>query len=214
MQDPRSEVTGQSLPEKVTQIYNIAGWRAIVSASVNKFLFNDARKNARLHIRKLNNKRNITAAEVGVWKGEHAEILLNQLDIDTLYLIDPYEIYDDYSTQYSLEQEMLSAKETAHRRLAEYDNVVWIEEYSTDAVEQIDEPLDYAYLDANVDYEYYKRDIENFYELITEDGILAGHDFNGGSTDVVRAVEEFTRQKGTRFYVDSPDWFIHKRNSS
>lgn len=51
----------------------------------------------------MNNKQNIIAAEVGVWKGEHAEILLNQLDIDTLYLIDPYEFYDDYFTQCSLE---------------------------------------------------------------------------------------------------------------
>jgi predicted O-methyltransferase YrrM len=92
--------------------------------------------------------------------------------------------------------------------LAEYDDIEWVEEDSSDAAKQSTEQLDFVYLDADVKYEYIERDIELYYELLVTDGITAGRDFNGGSLNVIRAVEKFTQQNDLRFGVDIPDWYI------
>lgn len=39
---------------------------------------------------------NLVGAEIGVFKGENAKRLLDYLDIDKLYLIDPYGGFEDY----------------------------------------------------------------------------------------------------------------------
>ncbi|MFC7043029.1 hypothetical protein [Halonotius sp. GCM10025705] len=65
-----------------------------------KTLFNRIIKHVYINasIRRIGNDKelvrerdNLIIAEIGVWKGRHAEILLNSLDIEKIYLIDPYE---------------------------------------------------------------------------------------------------------------------------
>ena len=65
-------------------------------------------------------KKSLVGVEIGVAGGEHALSLLRTLDIQKLYLIDPYELYDDYSEgklHYGIDQLPLSETETKARQL-------------------------------------------------------------------------------------------------
>jgi len=56
----------------------------------------------------------LIGAEIGVCGGEHALSLLKNLNHEKLYLIDPYEMYDDYAeglAHYGIDQANLSDAE-------------------------------------------------------------------------------------------------------
>lgn len=60
--------------------------------------------------------------EIGVAGGEHALSLLKTLDIDKLYLIDPYEMYESYTEgakHYGKDQKPLRETKIAARELLE-----------------------------------------------------------------------------------------------
>ena len=44
----------------------------------------------------LKGKKDLIGVEIGVFEADHALSLLENLDIKKLYLVDPYEMYDDY----------------------------------------------------------------------------------------------------------------------
>jgi outer membrane protein assembly factor BamD (BamD/ComL family) len=51
---------------------------------------------------------------------------MNQLDVDELFLIDPYDAYDEYPERKSEPNKMSAAQERAHELLDKYPNVRWI----------------------------------------------------------------------------------------
>lgn len=61
--------------------------------------------------------------------------------------------------------------------------------------------IDFLYLDADHEYDFVKRQIEKWTPLMSEDGIIAGHDFEVGFPGVEKAVREcfseFTHIEGT-----------------
>lgn len=154
--------------------------------------------------------RELVGAEIGVLKGENAEVMIRVLPIKKMYLIDPYTEYGDYHWQKS---SMDRNKSIAHERLEKYAiEKVWIEKMSSEAVEDIKERLDFVYIDGNHMYEYVKRDIEDYYPLLKDDGILAGDDFDLGS--VAKAVHEFTCDMGLTLYVGKrgrrkSEWWVY-----
>jgi hypothetical protein len=162
------------------------------------------------HIKLLEERSDLIAAEIGVWHGENAERILRLLDIQKLFLIDPYEAYSEYPERKSDPNKMSYAEETARDRLSEHDNVHWIKEYSDEAVTEIEQGLDYVYVDGNHHYEFVKSDIENYYPLLNETGIIAGDDANW--IGVSQAVAEFAVENGIQphFKRDHPDWFFLK----
>jgi predicted O-methyltransferase YrrM len=97
--------------------------------------------------------------------------------------------------------------------LKEYPNVSWIEKYSTEAIEDIDRELDYVFVDGNHEYEYVKSDIENYYPLLKEGGILAGDDANW--TGVAHAVTEFEIENAVQPHFENKcsNWFFIKGRS-
>jgi hypothetical protein len=205
-------MTKQSKIQTAYEIYKIASWRALL-LSISMFITRGPRSDfARKHIRYLNEREGLRVAEIGVWKGVHAKILQNQLDIEKVYLIDPYDAYEDYEESKSEIEKMRDAKKTAYNRLEPYDNIEWVESYSHQAAQQIDEQLDYVYIDGNHEYDYVKRDIELFYELVKPDGIVAGHDFSTSWPGVIRAVMEFSDEEGVEIYTEArgSDWWFKK----
>lgn len=144
--------------------------------------------------------------------------MLNVLPLKTLYLIDPYLEYEDYQREGKdrSQQSMNKNKTIAHNNLAQYDTVkkVWIEKLSGEAVTDIEEKVDYVYIDGNHFYKYVKNDIANYYPLLKRDGVLAGHDFNWHG--VTQAVQEFICRTGHLLHVGKIgggiDWWIYKNN--
>lgn len=163
--------------------------------------------------------KDLIGAEIGVYKGEHAESLLENLSIKKLYLIDPYKLYDEYDEgkkHYGIDQDPLDLVEReAQKRLEKYsDKIIWVKKMSTDALIDIPNNLDFVYIDGNHQYEFVKKDIETYYPKIKLGGILGGHDMYNGfcfeHNGVVQAVAEFVVKNNLQLYVELPDWWVVK----
>ena len=168
----------------------------------------------------LKDGKGLVGAEIGVCGGEHALSLLKTLKIDTLFLIDPYEMYEIYAngdgnsygkTQSSLSDSFIQAK----KLLKPFEeNIQWVKKLSDDAVKDIHESLDFVYVDGNHDYEFVKNDIKNYYPLLKKGGVIGGHDFYNGFTKshngVVTALTEFSVSKNIQLFIEQPDWWLYK----
>ncbi len=98
--------------------------------------------------------RDLIGVEIGVYKGAHAESLLTHLDIKTLYLVDPYELYSEYEegqNHYGVDHAPLHlAKKEAMDRLAPYaGRLTWMFALASDAARQIPDDVDFVYIDGN-----------------------------------------------------------------
>jgi predicted O-methyltransferase YrrM len=162
-------------------------------------------------IRRLADHDNLTAAEIGVRRGKHAAFLIDSLDIEKLYLIDPYEAYDEYSEDWADDDAMTEVETAARERLGSFKFAIFIQKFSNDAIPDISEDLDFVYIDGNHEYEFVKDDIANYYPLLNEGGILAGHNYTPGWPGVIQAVDEFARHRGLKVQrAKFADWFITK----
>jgi hypothetical protein len=169
----------------------------------------------------LRGKTNLVGAEIGVCGGEHALSLLRTLSPAKLYCIDPYDLYDSYTegkNHYGIDQAPLSRTEKCARKLlAEYaDRITWIRKLSAEATGDIEESLDFVYIDGNHAEDFVRRDIQEYWPLIKINGILGGHDFyNGFQSEhdgVISAVIEFASKRNLSLKVELPDWWIAKPN--
>jgi hypothetical protein len=156
--------------------------------------------------------KKLTGIEIGTYRGVHARNILKFLNIERLYLIDPYEIYDEESI---VTKTLVPAEKSAHKILKKYsDRIIWIRKPSDKAVNDIKEEVDFVYIDGNHSYEYAKKDIELYYLKLKLGGIMGGHDFNNSfnpSLDgVVKAVLEFVNKNNLKLYVDYRDWYFVK----
>lgn len=162
--------------------------------------------------------KNLIGAEIGVYKGEHAESLLRYLDIKRLYLIDPFEEYKENGIvggnfngkEYKSVEEV---KLIAHNNIKS-NKVIWIEKKSQDCIDEIPK-LDFIYIDGSHDYESVKRDIENYYPKIKEGGVMGGHDICNCDCkeleEVSKAVIEFAVNNNLILHISDPDWWIIKK---
>jgi hypothetical protein len=150
----------------------------------------------------------LVGAEIGVFKGDNALNILQELQIKKLFLIDPYLPYMEGDTQVFPEE-----AETARQKLSQYNQAVFIKKMSADAVKDISEPLDFVYIDGNHDYEHVKLDIKLYYPLVKQAGVVGGHDYYvNHNFGVVQAVNVFALKHGN-FYIASPDWWLIKKKA-
>lgn len=163
--------------------------------------------------------KNLIGVEIGVYKGEHAKSLLEHLNIQRLYLIDPYEMYETYNegrVHYGVDQDPLSlVKQEALQRLAPHvERLSWVFKQSTDAVHEIPDDLDFVYIDGNHAEEFVRKEILSFFPKIRKEGFLGGHDFYNGfcreHDGVIRAVTKFSVEHDLPLQVELPDWWIKK----
>jgi len=142
-------------------------------------------------------KDNLVGVEIGVLSGINAYLTLGSLDIDKLYLIDPYEGGE------------AKHKESAKELLSVFGNgVEWVYKYSYDAVEELkDIEFDFVYIDGMHDYESVLQDITLYYPLVKSGGIICGHDFCKGHMGVVKAVDKFFGIENV--YVANRDWWTN-----
>lgn len=161
----------------------------------------------------------LVGVEIGVYKGEHAESLLNRADIKKLYLVDPYELYREYGEgrqHYGVDRDpLVTAKAEAMRRLAPHSaKIEWIFQLSAAAVEQIPNDVDFVYVDGNHEESFVRADIAAYYPKIRSGGVIGGHDYYNGfrreHDGVVRAVSQFAVHNDLTLQVELPDWWISK----
>lgn len=157
----------------------------------------------------------ITVIEIGTYEGENALSMLKMLNIRKLYLIDPYREYSDYlnSEKDKTQQHLSKVEKSARKRLSKYKNkIIWIKDCSDNAVKKIKEKVDFVYIDGNHNYEFVKKDMENYYRKLKKSGILAGHDIasNEYGGDVFRALSKFSQKNKLKPFVTRTDWWLIK----
>lgn len=173
----------------------------------------------RAFIRFLTKDKPLRGAEIGVWRGENAKQILDILNIDKLFLIDPYKIYDEY-TQGDLDGSskldkyaMADAYKDAINRVKKHKyKVEWLLTDSKTAKKYVYfEKLDFVYIDGNHAYQYVYDDIDNFFDIVKDGGMIAGHDAD--CYDVIKAVIHFMEDhkiNKNKLKIIERDWMIFK----
>ena len=148
------------------------------------------------------NRKKLIGVEIGVQKGNNALVILKNLNIEKLYLIDIWQIYNkiDNFINYDL----------VKRLFRKDKRVKIIRDYSIEISKSFkDNSLDFVYIDANHQYNYVYDDIKTWYKKIKINGVLCGHDIF--IKDVFRALCTYCIKNEIMFFIEPPDWFIIKK---
>ena len=166
-------------------------------------------------------KENLIGIEIGVHGGNNAVWMLENLDIEKLYLIEPYETYPSNNPDQTPSGPFPQAKEEAGKQLEPHkDKIKRIFKCSWDAIDHIpDGSLDFVYIDGDHREVAVSKDLK-YYRKLKLGGLLCGHDWRFPS--VKTAVDKFiadmripTSCCGTKQHItainrsaDGCDWWI------
>jgi hypothetical protein len=135
-------------------------------------------------------------AEVGIGYGFHAKSILDNTNVDTLYLIDPMRYYPNDNFAKDVVSyggfELLVKNIKLH--LKEHDSrYTWLRQPSvTINNEQIpDESLDAVFLDGDHSYEAVSKDLPFWFNKVKKGGWLLGDDYASCCPGTTKAVDEF-----------------------
>jgi len=163
-----------------------------------------------------NNK--LIGVEIGVKTGTHAKTMLDNLNISTLYLIDPYNEINNYYGQTRAREFYITLKTTI---LKDYPNTLLIKKTSIEALNDIPNGVDFIYIDGSHAYNDVSFDINNYINKVKIDGVFGGHDYTSDLYPGVRqAVDEFINKTGYELYTKyttfpsirkaETDWWVVK----
>lgn len=163
--------------------------------------------------------------EIGVYKGNFANHILNNCENLELYLLDCWQKQDEHvyvDILNSNNEEMVNCLlETINKNSKYFNRIKIIKDFSKNAVNFFDDNFfDFIYIDANHSYESSKEDIIKWFPKLKKNGLFAGHDYlngiNGnGVFGVKQAVDEFVYENNLKLYVTNEDhphktWFTFK----
>jgi len=157
-------------------------------------------------------------AEVGVFRGHFAEVLIDALVPTKIYLIDPWTKQGEFfnwaakSSPYTSGNRLPTAvaKREAELRAARFVgvNVKVVEGYFGEETGRIEEKLDWIYIDANHGFHQALEDLHAARGLMKDDGVIMGDDWQPDPRHkhhgVFRAVQKFTRTTNYRIVAAGP----------
>lgn len=153
--------------------------------------------------------KDLIVAEIGVWSGENAQEMLDNLDIKKLYLVDPYQQYSEEANQVISQARLNDVKLIASKRFSQYDRAEQVLMPSVKAAETLKSiGFDFVYIDGNHSHPCIDEDVQAWYPLIKLGGVLAGHDYS--IPDVCQAVDEFAKKQSLNLLVIENDWILVK----
>jgi hypothetical protein len=121
-------------------------------------------------LRTLRDKKDLIGIEIGVSDGANALNILENLDIKKLYLVDSYVDYAHFKN-------VIEWKKEAYQKLEKYkDRIIWIEKTSDDAIKDIQEQVDFCYIDGGHDFNSVNSDTINYYPIVKDGGLISWHD--------------------------------------
>jgi len=150
-------------------------------------------------------------AEIGVYRGEYSQVLLDKNPNLKLYLVDPWFTveFGDYSNKEKQRRNFSLTRQNLVGR-----NVEYIVKSSHDALTNIpDASLDFVYIDGSHYFDDVMFDLIEWTKKVRVGGIVSGHDyFHHHNFGVVIAVDMYTRAHGinevfvTQEYAPSYLW--------
>lgn len=166
-------------------------------------------------------KDSINVLEIGARFGDSSEMIMKSLNVSRFYVVDPYDIYDDYKDDgfYKVLEDLGGdlVYKSAVKRLTQLNEGVTFLRCRSDDSKVFDtipkESLDLVFIDGNHEYEYVYNDLINYLPLVRSGGVLCGDDFqtrripklseprsNAGNRRMVfEAVCDFASEKGLTF---------------
>eukprot|EP00928_Gymnodinium_smaydae_P045619 TRINITY_DN30385_c0_g1_i1.p1 TRINITY_DN30385_c0_g1~~TRINITY_DN30385_c0_g1_i1.p1 ORF type:complete len:447 (+),score=55.87 TRINITY_DN30385_c0_g1_i1:44-1384(+) len=159
----------------------------------------------------------VSAAEVGVWHADLSVVLLERFPSLRMILVDPYhlrkggEAGEAGDQGYSAEALRIASSRTQPYR-ARATHVV---QGSVDAAAWMAPgSLDLVFIDGDHSYNGARGDIEAWWPLLREGGVMVGHDYTLTWPGVVRAVDEHAFAQGVRVGFTPEVWFAMKPESA
>ena len=144
--------------------------------------------------------KSLVGVEIGVNNCENALELLEELNIERFYLIDPFLNYQGFGgdgwdniSQSVYDKNFLKAQEI----LKKYPNTTLIREKSSEAVTKIPE-IDFVYIDGNHTFNYVLNDVQSYYLKLKQGGVLSGDNLE--YKDVSNVVSQFFLLTGLNLY--------------
>lgn len=117
-----------------------------------------------------------TGAEIGVMKGEYAQVICEGAPDIHLFCIDPWQAYKGYDMGDQAKMDEFFAK--AQKRLRPYPNKTFIREFSVKAAKRFpDNSLDFIYIDAAHDFVNVVNDLNAWTPKVRRGGAICGHDY-------------------------------------
>ena len=136
-----------------------------------------------------------TIAEIGVWDGENARILLDLFPNAHLYLIDSWEpswSFLTYGFPISYHPDKyIAAYHKAMKRFQNHPQATIIKKTSLEAAPEVPNELDLVFIDADHSYSAVKEDILTWEPKVRSGGILSGHDYWSDAPEVIQAVNDY-----------------------
>jgi hypothetical protein len=159
-------------------------------------------------------------AEIGVWKGQFSERILETTNPKLLYLVDPWSFQPRkperrYGGKIAKNQEnMDSIFENVRDRFKHLDGVRIHRQTSVDFFEDLEELLDWVYIDGDHSREAVFGDLTRSWQKTTDAGIIAGDDYFwrdvDGTLAVKSAVDEFCSIHNSRKKLIGSQYIIYK----
>lgn len=122
----------------------------------------------------------IVGVEIGVLGGSGSVAMLERMPNLKLYCIDPWKHIPGKGYEAEREQEFHNRNyEETKRRLKVFgDRAIILRMTSDEAVDVVNEPLDFVYIDGDHSEDQVRRDIINWKRKLKRRSILAGHDWH------------------------------------
>ncbi|GHE93477.1 hypothetical protein GCM10016455_12070 [Aliiroseovarius zhejiangensis] len=164
-------------------------------------------------------------AEIGVFRGHFADVILDTVKPSHFYMIDPWTLLGDwfgwgngkYVSNGALTTRM--AKDEACLRAANHPGTqtTVIEGFFPDCAPLIDHKLDWAYLDASHGFQETLAELRALARLVKRDGAILGDDWRPDPTShqhgVFRAVQKFVAETNWQIVTCGPagQWMIKRK---
>ena len=161
------------------------------------------------------------AIEVGVWRGDFSQQMINTLKPNKFYGVDPYHYSPDQVSapgpEFANQQKLDALASSVQQRFQQQGHEL-IRSNSDQAAKQFKgRTVDVVYLDGDHTYNGVKTDIKAWLPKVKKGGYLVGHDYCAGKTGggypygVIEAVAEAFPDTEVGVTNDSPpSWYIRK----
>ena len=166
-------------------------------------------------------------AEIGVFRGDFSERILQIARPRRLHLVDPWKYEPEAAYEQSLYgsshaegqpgmDAMFNSVRERFKNEIQLGTVVLNRSASAEAAGQFDDGyFDWVYIDGNHLYEFVLRDLESYYPKVKAGGYITGDDYGsegwwkGG---VTKAVEEFVVRGGCEYRLTRGSQFLLRKN--
>ncbi len=157
-------------------------------------------------------------AYIGISLGEYSEAILNQTSVQTLYLVDSYHHIGLYKCPMNLEEDdsgLLYKK--INGGISESQNRFKLipEDFDT-AINQIDESLDFVYIDADRSYNGVWEVLCAWFKKLKVGGIIGGHNYKHPAfPGVHEAIDQFFNRFTWKINEEAEGlWWVEKKTLS